>query len=92
MNNSSACRIGMWEGNQLKTVECSLHGSPAREREKKGWMLMNTDGATDFVPEKNRFPKPCTLGYKFVIYYAFLRCFSDITKSAKPCFYKALRF
>ena len=29
MNNSSACRIGMWEGNQLKTVECSLHGSPA---------------------------------------------------------------
>ena len=29
MNNGSACRIGMWEGNQLKTVECSLHGSPA---------------------------------------------------------------
>ena len=29
MNNSSACRIGKWEGNQLKTVECSLHGSPA---------------------------------------------------------------
>ena len=29
MNVGSACRIGMWEGNQLKTVECSLHGSPA---------------------------------------------------------------
>ena len=29
MNNGSACRIGVWEGNQLKTVECSLHGSPA---------------------------------------------------------------
>jgi len=28
MNNGSACRIGMWEGNQLKTVECSLHGGP----------------------------------------------------------------
>ena len=29
MNNGSACRIGLWEGTQLKTVECSLHGSPA---------------------------------------------------------------
>ena len=25
----NACRIGIWEGNQLKTIECSLHGSPA---------------------------------------------------------------
>ena len=28
MNVGSACRIGLWEGNQLKTVECSLHGGP----------------------------------------------------------------
>ena len=28
MNNGSACRIGLWEGAQLKTVECSLHGGP----------------------------------------------------------------
>ena len=25
----NACRIGMWEFGQLRTVECSMHGSPA---------------------------------------------------------------